>query len=255
MRDLQQKAEQFKRLHVPGKPLILCNVWDAGSAKAVAKAGASAIATSSWSVAAARGYKDGEQLPREVMLANLRDITRTTDLPVSVDIESGYGKTPEDVRRTMELTLEAGAIGCNIEDSDPATGAVRELSEQVARITAVRQAAETAGIDYFINARCDLFMTAPKEHHDKALLKAVQQRAVAYAAAGASGLFVPGLAKKDLIADLAGAGTLPINVMLGDMHAPLAGLLKARVARISYGPAPYLASMQALEELAQAPNV
>ena len=251
MNDLQQKADRFQRLHQPGRPLVLCNVWDAGSAKAVEAAGAAALATSSWSVAAANGYKDGEQLPRETLLATVRAIARCTRLPLSIDIESGYGPDPADVRRTVELTIEAGAIGCNLEDSYPADGSLRSIPEQVERIRQARKSAEAAGIDYFINARCDLFFTKAADENPESLIKAAIERATAYGDAGATGFFVPGLAREDLISELAGRKILPINIMLGDMAAPTDTFSKLGVARISYGPAPYLAAMKALGDLAR----
>ena len=251
MNDLQQKADRFGRLHQPGNPLLLCNIWDAGSAKAVEAAGAAALATSSWSLAAAHGYKDGEQLPRETLLTAVRAIARCTELPLSVDIESGYGPAPADVRRTVELTIEAGAIGCNLEDSHPADGTLRSIPEQVERIRQARKGAEAAGIGYFINARCDLFFTKAASEDPESLMQAAIERVSAYADAGATGFFVPGLVREDLIAELAGRKRLPINVMLGDMASPIDTFSKLGVARISYGPAPYLAAMNALGDLAR----
>ncbi|MGE0240041.1 MAG: isocitrate lyase/phosphoenolpyruvate mutase family protein, partial [Parvibaculaceae bacterium] len=125
MTDQIRKAEAFQALHVPGKPVILFNVWDAGSAKAVAAAGAAAIATGSWSVADANGYADGEQLPRAGAIENLERIVKVTDLPVTVDLESGYGETPAQVGETVAMAIAAGAIGCNLEDSYPKDGTLR----------------------------------------------------------------------------------------------------------------------------------
>lgn len=129
MSDQISKARTFAALHVPRHPLVLFNVWDPGSAKAVAQAGAKALATGSWSVAAAHGFADGEKIPLDLALDNLRRIVESTELPVSVDIESGYGKTPEEVGRTVARTLEAGAIGCNLEDSFPESGELRDPAE------------------------------------------------------------------------------------------------------------------------------
>jgi 2-methylisocitrate lyase-like PEP mutase family enzyme len=132
MTDQRGKAEQFRELHVPGKPLILFNIWDVGSAKAVANAGANAIATGSWSVAHANGFDDGERIPLPLVIDNLRRIVGTTDLPVTIDLESGYGVTTEMVGATIGLAIEAGAIGCNLEDSFPVNGQLREIVEQSA---------------------------------------------------------------------------------------------------------------------------
>src|SRR5438132_7671099 len=113
MTDQTRKAEHFRALHIPGTPLLLFNIWDAGSAKAVAAAGAKAIATSSWSVANANGFSDGEQIPLALAIENLRRIVQATALPVTVDLESGYGDTPEATAETVGLAIEAGAVGCN----------------------------------------------------------------------------------------------------------------------------------------------
>lgn len=245
------KARAFAALHVPGKPIVLFNVWDPGSAKAVAQAGAKALATGSWSVAAAHGFADGEKLPLDLALDNFRRIAESTALPVSMDIESGYGKTPEEVGRTVARTLEAGAVGCNLEDSVPADGTLRSQDEQVQRIRAARQAAEAAGIPYFINARTDVFFQGPAKPHDAALLETALARAKAYAEAGASGLFVPGLVDKELIERLCGASPLPVNVMMSKDMPGLAVLAEMGVSRVSHGPGPYLSAMRALTEAAK----
>src|SRR6266700_6014213 len=151
-----EKAEQFRALHVPGKPLVLFNVWDAGSAKAVAAGGAKAIATSSWSVANANGFTDGENIPFVLAIDNLRRITSVTDLPVTFDLESGYGDAPEAVGEAISLATDAGAVGCNLEDSFPANGKLRETFAQVDRIRRARQAADSSNIRFFINARTDV---------------------------------------------------------------------------------------------------
>ena len=110
-RNLVKNAETFRELHKPAIPLVLYNVWDAGSARAVATSGAKAIATSSWAVAKAHGFDDGEQIPFELAMQNLLRIVGAVDLPVSVDLESGYGEAPEDVAKSVSLAIEAGAVG------------------------------------------------------------------------------------------------------------------------------------------------
>src|SRR5437867_9209324 len=114
MADQTRKAEQFRALHVPGKPLVLFNIWDVGSARAVAAAGAKAIATGSWSVANANGFADGERVPLGLVIENLRRIVGATELPVTIDLESGYGDPPEVVAETVGLAIAAGAVGCNL---------------------------------------------------------------------------------------------------------------------------------------------
>ena len=252
MTDQTRKAEQFRRLHIPGKPVVLFNIWDAGSAKAVAMAGATAIATGSWSVANANGFADGERIALSLAIANLRRIAGATELPVTVDLESGYGDASEDVGKTIALAIDAGAVGCNLEDSFPANGKLREIVDQADRIRRARQMADAANIRFFLNARTDVFFQRPPEQHDDAMVVEAIERARAYAEAGADGLFAPGLADITLIARLAEASTLPLNIMVGDATPPVRALAEHGVARVSHGPRPYLIAMKALEEAARA---
>ena len=251
MSDQASRAEQFRMLHVPGQPLVLFNIWDAGGARAVAATGAKAIATGSWSVANANGFADGERLPRTLAIDNLRRIVGVTDLPVTVDLESGYGDAPSVVGQTVRLAIDAGAVGCNLEDSFPANGTLRETIEQGDRIRRARQIADAAHIRFFINARTDVFFQRPPEQHDETMLIEAIERARAYATAGADGLFAPGLVDITLIARLAAASSLPLNIMVGDATPPLRALAAQGVARVSHGPGPYLLAMRALAEAAR----
>lgn len=241
-------AEQFRSLHVAGKPLVLFNIWDAGSARAAVAGGALAIATGSWSVAAANGYDDGEHVPFEFVVANLKRIIAATELPVSIDLESGYGEKPADVARTITRVIEIGAIGCNIEDSFPENGKLREAADNARRIASARAAAESAGIPFFINARTDDFMQAPRESHDLALLRAALERGRAYADAGADGLFIPGLTDPALIERAARESSLPLNIMKSTQAPSLERLAALGVARVSHGPGPYRAAMNHLTD-------
>jgi 2-methylisocitrate lyase-like PEP mutase family enzyme len=252
MSEQTRKAEQFRVLHVPGAPLVLFNIWDAGGASAVAAGGARAIATSSWSVAAAHGFADGERMPLALVIDNLRRIVGATELPVTIDLESGYGDASRAVGETVALALDAGAVGCNLEDSFPADGRLREIGEQSDRIRRARQAADAATRGFFINVRTDVFFRSAPEQHDDAMLADATARAHAYAAAGADGLFAPGLADLALIARLAAASPLPLNVMVGETTPPLQALAQQGVARVSHGPGPYLLAMKALAEAARA---
>jgi methylisocitrate lyase len=245
-------ARLFHALHVRGQPLVLFNAWDAGSARAVADAGAQAIATGSWSVAAAHGFADGENLPRGFAMENLRRIIKAVALPVTVDLESGYGETPEAVGATVAAALAAGAVGCNLEDSFPADGSLRDSAAQVARLAAARRAADAAGVALFINARTDVFFQAPAAAHDAAMVDAALERARAYAAAGASGLFVPGVVAENLIARIADASPLPVNIMAMPGVPSRGRLAELGVARISHGPGPYRGAMQWLTAAAKA---
>jgi 2-methylisocitrate lyase-like PEP mutase family enzyme len=252
MADQKRKVEQFRALHIPGKPLVLFNIWDAGSAKAVAASGAKAIATGSWSVANANGFADGERISLSLAVDNLRRIVGATDLPVTIDLESGYGDKSEVVGETIGLAIDAGAVGCNLEDSFPANGKLRETVDQGDRIRRARQTADTANIRFFINARTDIFFQRPSEQHDDAMVVEAIERARAYEEAGADGLFVPGLMDITLIARLAEVSPLPLNVMVDDATPPVSVLAEHGVARVSHGPRPYLMTMKALEEAARA---
>ncbi len=250
MSSQKEKAEQFHALHVPGRPLVLFNAWDPGSAKAVAAGGAQAIATGSWSVAAAFGYADGEHMPLELAIDNLARIVRSTALPVTLDLESGYGKHAESVAQAVRRAIDAGAVGCNLEDSIPEVAELRATDSQAERLSAARAAA--AGLPFFINARVDVFLKAAPDAHDEALLDVAIGRALAYAKAGASGIFMPGLVDKKLIGRLVAAVPLPLNIMVTDQSPPLKELAGLGVARASHGPRPYRQMMQALEQAARA---
>ncbi|MGH6633971.1 MAG: isocitrate lyase/PEP mutase family protein, partial [Sphingopyxis sp.] len=185
---MSDKVAEFRALHVPGDPLILINIWDAGSAKAVATAGAKAIATGSWGVASAHGSSDGENFPLDAALANLARILTVTDLPVTIDMEAGYGDDPAAVGASVARARDAGAAGINMEDRLPAEKELLPIAEAAARY----RAAADSGL--FVNARCDLFLSGDVATDGDALVAATLERARAYADAGASGLFVPFLA-------------------------------------------------------------
>ena len=252
MADQKRKADQFRALHIPGRPLVLFNIWDAGSVKAVAAGGAKAIATGSWSVANANGFADGERMPLALAIDNLRRIVGATDLPVTIDLESGYGDAPEVVGETIALAIDAGAVGCNLEDSFPATGKLRETVDQGDRIRRARQTADAANIRFFINARTDVFFQSPPEQHNDAMVVEALERACAYAEAGVDGLFAPGLPDIALIARLAKESALPLNIMVSDATPLVRVLAEHGVTRVSHGPRPYLMAMKALEEAARA---
>lgn len=255
MADQKIKAERFRALHIPGKPFVLFNIWDPGSAKAVTAAGAKAIATGSWSVANANGFADGEHIPLGLAIDNLRRIVDATCLPVTIDLESGYGDTPQLVGNTIGRAIEAGAIGCNLEDSFPATGKLRETADQCDRIRFARQTADAANFHFFINARTDLFFQASPDLHDESMTVQAIERAHAYADAGADGLFAPGLVNVDLIALLAKGSPLPLNIMVDDATPPISVLADHGVGRVSHGPRPYVMAMKTLEEAARAASV
>jgi 2-methylisocitrate lyase-like PEP mutase family enzyme len=237
-----ERAHQFHALHVSGAPLVLFNIWDAGSAITVARAGAQAIATGSWSVAAAQGCDDGEALPMADVLSNARRIVNAVNLPVTIDFEAGYGTTPDDVGASVSQLLATGAIGANIEDRYIDRDGVRSIGDQCLRLAAARAVAVRAEVPMFINARTDLFLNASANAHDDALVSEAVARAKAYADAGASGFFVPGLTNEVHIARICEASPLPVNVMMFAAMPAVARLRELGVARISHGPGPYRAA-------------
>ena len=246
------KAETFRSLHLPGRPLVLFNVWDAGTAKAVASSGARALATGSWSVAAAHGFADGECLPLDLAIDNLARIVRATDVPVTIDLEAGYGETAGEVAQTVARAVAVGAVGCNLEDSFPRDGSLRDVAEQAERIAGARKVAGEAGIAVFINARTDVFFQKPAQVHDEAMVGAALARARIFAKAGADGLFVPGVVDETLIGRLVEGAPLPVNIMVEAGTPSLSRLAELGVARVSHGPGPYLAMMKGLGEAARA---
>lgn len=242
-----EKSKTFNAAHIKGSPLILTNIWDAGSAKVVAEAGATALATGSWSVAAAHGYQDGEAMPLELLLSITRRITETTTLPLSVDFESGYALAPDDVALNVAKIIEAGAIGINFEDGIAGTKTMHPAEFQCERIRAIRAKAEQLGIAFFINARTDVFLQNEADQHSAHYQEALT-RAKAYADAGASGIFIPGLIDEVLIERFCKDIALPVNIMRSP-QAPLEQrLAELAVSRISYGPYPYIHAMEQLKQ-------
>lgn len=189
------KARHFADLHVKGTPLLLYNAWDAGSAKAIRDAGAKAIATSSYSVAEAQGYRDGEAIPVGFVERIVGQIAATIDLPVTVDFEGGYdGDDDDGLAGNVARLLDLGVIGINFEDRVVKGSGLYEISRQADRIATVRETARVRGVELFINARTDLFLGQGRD--EAQLIGEALDRAKAYAAAGASGFFIPGLEGK-----------------------------------------------------------
>lgn len=248
----KERAKAFATLHRKGAPVVLYNIWDAGSARAVADAGAKALATGSWSVAAAQGFGDGEKLPLAVSIALARQIAASTDLPLSVDFEGGYAVSPDEVAANVALVVEAGAIGINFEDQVVGGGGVHPIELQAARLKAIRAMAERRGIGLFINARTDLFLQEPDVAKHGSLIDEACLRAQAFAEAGASGFFAPGLVDAGLIASLCERVSLPVNIMVRPTTPDIATMAKLGVSRISYGPAPYRAMIERLKAEASA---
>ncbi len=241
------KFETFAALHVPGNPVILYNIWDVGSALAVVKAGARALATGSHPVGDASGFGDAHQVPLDFVYANARRIADAVDpLPLTVDFEGAYSTEPEEGGRNVAALKAAGAVGCNFEDQVVGGEGIHPVDLQVRRISAIRAA---AGDDFFINARTDLFIKV--EQRDEALVDQVIERGKAYADAGASGFFVPRLADPRQIERVVREVPLPLNVIAFPGAPPKAEWAAAGVARISHGPFPHRALMAKLEEMAR----
>lgn len=239
-------AAAFAALHIPGDPVILYNVWDVGSAHAVVRAGARALATGSHPVADANGWADGQNVPLDIVFANARRIVDAVEVPLSVDFEGAYSADPEEGARNVARLKDSGAVGCNFEDQVIGGEGVHPIDLQVKRIAAIRRA---VGDDFFINARTDLMLKT--QRHDDALLDDIVARGQAYADAGASGYFVPRLGDPRQIERVVREVPLPLNV-IAFPGAPDKGVwASAGVARISHGPFPHRALMAKLEEMAR----
>jgi 2-methylisocitrate lyase-like PEP mutase family enzyme len=249
MTSTADRARYFTGLHVPGDPLVLFNVWDAGSARAVAAAGAKAIATGSASVAMANGFADGQEVPMDFALANAQRIAASVDLPVTVDFEGGYAAGSAGIEANVAALVATGAIGCNFEDQVVGTDKLYSTEDQSARIAAVRSA---AGSDFFINARTDIFLKAPQETHNEAMVDHALERARAYADAGASGYFVPMLGDLRLLERVCAGSPIPVNFMTYPGCPSNGEVAATGVARISHGPFPHMALMEEFEAAARA---
>ena len=234
-----EQAQTFHSLHKAGDPLILFNIWNPGSAAAVAASGARALATGSWPVAAAFGFDDGENIPLELALDNIRKIVAATDLPVSMDLEGGYGVTPNDVAETVRLAAQTGIVGFNFEDQIIGGDGLHALDIQAERIKAARRAADEVCQNLFINARTDIFLKASPDTHNEAMLEAALARADTFKKAGADGFFAPGLADKTMIKRLCAEANVPVNIIALPHVPDKQTLIDLGVSRISHGPVPY----------------
>ncbi|MBY5771117.1 MULTISPECIES: isocitrate lyase/PEP mutase family protein [Rhizobium] len=247
-----EKAKAFGALHRKGDPVVLYNIWDAGTAKAVADGGAKALATGSWSVAAAHGYADGEKLPMSVLVDTAKSITAAVDLPLSVDFEGAYSAEAEGAAANVAKLVEVGAIGINFEDQVVDGDGLYPVERQAARISAIREMAEGKGVPFFINARTDLFLAESDLSKHAGLVDEAIERGKAYAAAGGSGFFVPGLIDPALIEKICAASPLPVNIMMRTGAPDVKTLARLGVGRVSYGPGPYRSMMEKLKQEAAA---
>ena len=231
MSNLAEAAERLRSLHAGSEPLVLPNAWDAATARAVVEAGFPVVATTSAGVSGALGWADGEATPADEMFAAIARIARVVEVPVTADIESGYSLAPEEIVRRL---LAAGAVGCNLEDTDHTIGrTVRDAAIQADRLAAFKRAARTAGVDVVLNARTDVFLRlAPTEQPP---IEEAIRRGRLYLEAGADCIFPSGVSDEGAIAALVDGIPGPINVIPGFRGAPgLARLRELGVRRISF---------------------
>ncbi|MEU3551803.1 isocitrate lyase/PEP mutase family protein [Streptomyces longwoodensis] len=227
---LRDRALAFRALHVPGRPLVLPNAWDAASARLVEDAGAAAVATTSAGLAWALGAADGDRLGREAALRAVADVVAAVRVPVTADVESGYATDPAGVADTVRAVLAAGAVGINIEDAlHEGDAPLRPVAEQAERIAAARAAADAQGVPLFVNARIDTFLRGAGG------VDLTLERAAAFVAAGADGVFVPGAVDPGTVRLLVEGVRAPLNVMAGPGAPPVAELAGLGVARVSVG--------------------
>jgi len=249
MPDLSQKANALRALHHNGKLLLLPNVWDVASARMIEEAGFPAIATTSAGIAFSLGYPDGQRIPRHEMLARVARIARAVTLPVTADVEAGYGDRPEDAAQTVREVIEAGAVGMNFEDgTDDQRHPLIDLPLQLERIHAIREAALKSRVLLVLNARSDVFLAqvgAPEARYDHAL-----RRLQAYRDAGADCVFAPGLRDPETIKRLVQDVQCPLNILAGPGSPSVSELERLGVARVSLGSAPMRATLGLLRRMA-----
>ena len=236
------RAAELLRLHRDPELLTVVNVWDVVSARVVASTpGTKALATASHAIAATFGYADGEQIPVDLMLEMVGRIAADTDLPVTADLEAGYGDAAETVRRAIGL----GVVGANIEDQ------MKPLAEAVAQVEAIMRVAADEGVDFVLNARTDAFVLG-RDRDPAAVLADAVERGKAFLDAGAPVVFVPALLSEEQVATLVDAFGPQRLSCIGIPGGPsLARLQELGVARVSYGPMPQRVALTALQELVE----
>jgi 2-methylisocitrate lyase-like PEP mutase family enzyme len=248
LESLRRKADSLRALHRPGDPLVLANVWDCASARILEASGAPAIATTSAGVAFAFGYADGEHIPREEMLAAVARIAASVSVPVTADLEAGYGDTPSQVKETIRGLVNAGGVGLNLEDHvGERERPLLERSLAVDRVRAVRSAADAAGVPVVLNARTDSFLKGLGTAEE--MLAESLWRGAAYRDAGADCIFVPGVAQPSIIERIVRELRCPINVLAGAGGPPIAELAALGVARVSLGSGPARAALTCFERV------
>lgn len=243
---MASKFETFAALHRPGEPVILYNVWDPGSARAVEQAGAKAIATGSHPVGDAAGFGDAQQVPLDFVIDNARRVVDAVAVPVTIDFESAYSVDPDEGGANLAKLKSSGAVGCNFEDQVIGGEGLHPLDLQCRRIDAMRRA---VGSDFYINARTDLLLKT--QSHDDGVIGEVIERGNAFADSGASGFFVPRLSDPKQVERVVREVPLPLNLIAFPGAPSNRDWANAGAARISYGPFPHRALMKTLEEWAR----
>ena len=231
----KQKAERLLALHTRETMLVLPNVWNAIGARVLEKKGYSAVATSSSAIAASLGYRDGEQIRKSTSLDIIARIAHSVDVPVSADVETGYGQTLPELEESAKEFIDSGIAGINVEDSLIGLGRLRPVDEQCRRISAIRQAADRVGVHLVINARIDSYVSPEFGTREEATDEAVM-RARAYADAGADCIFPMGPGDEATVRQLRRRITCPLNIVVGPDAAPLPVLQEIGVNRVSFGP-------------------
>jgi 2-methylisocitrate lyase-like PEP mutase family enzyme len=231
----KEKAEILLSLHLGGALLILPNVWDPVGARVLAAKGYPAVATASAAVSASLGYQDGERINRSTLIDLLGRIARSVDVPVTADIETGYGESLSELESTAQQVIESGVVGVNIEDSLEKGGGLRTVEEQCQRISTLRQIANRQGVHLVINARVDSFVSPSFTNGQRAMEEAVM-RARAYAAAGADCIYPIGPGDEATVRMLRDRIESPINILGAPTAAPLSVLREIGINRVSFGP-------------------
>lgn len=244
MTSTADRTRLFHALHQQG-PLALPNAWDVASALIVEAAGAKAVATTSAGVAWTLGAPDGNRVERDRVIDLVARIAKVVEVPVTADIEAGFGRTADEVAETVKAVVAAGASGVNIEDG--LDGALRDVAEQTERLAAAREAAP----DLYINARIDTYLRGIGDPEDR--LERTLERAAKFLDAGASGIFVPGTTDLEIVAELAEGIAAPLNILVGPGAPAVDELAKAGARRMSLGSAvaeaAYAVTRKAAEEL------
>jgi 2-methylisocitrate lyase-like PEP mutase family enzyme len=248
--ELKKKAKALLALHAGSDPLLLVNAWDVASARMIEHAGFPAVATTSAGVAFAQGYPDGEKIPAEEMFAAIARIARGVNVPVTADVEAGYGATPEDAARTAQAVLEFGAVGMNFEDGtgDP-KHPLADLSLQLERIRAIRETAGSVDVALVLNARTDVYLLQvgePTARYDETV-----RRLAAFRDAGADCVFAPGLRDPKTIGRLVVDLNCPVNILAGPDSPSVNELAALGVKRISLGSGPMRAALGYFRRLAE----